>query len=149
MQRCWIPSRNALLAKSEPLKRTLRHQVNRPKAKCKAKAAPKPKPKAKASGKAKSKKPSVKVADANEQPAADHQQEPAIGLGRPPCPSAPGLGTTHFRGGKIQYPKNGKELRVFRKVTDRNDRKVKIHDGCAEAAWEKALSIIEDANDVD
>jgi hypothetical protein len=70
-------------------------------------------------------------------------------LGRPPCPSAPGLGTTYFRGGKIQYPKNGKELRVFHKVTDRNDRKVKIHDGCAEAAWEKALSIIEDANDVD
>jgi len=119
------------------------------KAKCKLKAAPKPKPKAKASGKAKSKKPSVKVADANEQPAADHQQEPAIGLGRPPCPSAPGLGTTYFRGGKIQYPKNGKEMRVFRKVTDRNDLKVKIRDGCAEAAWEKALSIIEDANDVD
>ena len=93
------------------------------KAKCKAKAAPKPKPKAKASGKAKSKKPSVKVADANEQPAADHQQEPAIGLGRPPCPSAPGLGTTYFRGGKIQYPKNGKEMRVFRKVTDCNDLK--------------------------
>ena len=93
--------------------------------------------------------PSVKVADANEPPAADHQQEPAIGNEKPPCLSAPGLGTTYFRGGKIQYPKNGKELRVFRKVTDRNDLKVKIRDGCAEAAWEKALSIIEDANDVD
>ena len=56
----------------------------------------------------------------------------------------------HFlRGCKIQHPKNGKELRVFGKVTDRNDRKVMIHDGCAEAAWEKALRIIEDANDVD
>ena len=83
--------------------------------------------------------PSVKVADANEPPAADHQQEPAIRNEKPPCLSAPGLGTTYFRGGKIQYPKNGKELRVFHKVTDRNDRKVKIRDGCAEAAWEKAF----------
>ena len=127
-------------------------------AKCKAKAAPKSTPKAKsigkakakASGKAKAKKPSEVKADANEQPAADHhQQETAIGGGKPPCPSAPGLGTTFFRGGKIQYPKNGKELRVFRKVTDRNDLKVKIRDGSAEAAWEKALRIIEDAGDVD
>jgi hypothetical protein len=60
------------------------------KAKCKAKAAPKPKPKAKASGKAKSKKPSVKVADANEQPAADHQQEPAIGFGETAMPKRTG-----------------------------------------------------------
>lgn len=129
------------------------------KAKCKAKAAPKSNPKAKAIGKGKAKaigkakanKPSdVKVADANEQPAADHHpQETAVGNGKPPCPSAPGLGTTFFKGGKIQYPKNGKELRVFRKANDRNDLKVKIRDGCAEDAWEKALSIIADANDVD
>ena len=106
----------------------------KPKAKAKGKAAVKPK--AKAKGKAACKaKAHAKGADTKN-----------AHVGEPPCPE-PGSGTVHYRGGKIQFPASGKEFRVFKCKTDRNDRKFKVKDPAHVGdVWLKCLEYIKDVD---
>ena len=64
---------------------------------------------------------------------------------RPPCPAKAGMGTVMYLGGKIQNPPNGKELRVFRRLKDKSDLKVKVIPGKLQQAWDRACEIIETA----
>ena len=109
------------------------------KAKAKAKSSS-AKAKAKASAKAKSK--------GKAKSASEAKAERKEGIDRPPCPSEPGSGTVHYMGGRIQYPKSGKEFRVFAKCSDRCDRKFKIT-GPVDEVWQRCLDHIYDAHCVD